>query len=266
MSERAVLLVDDEPHILNSLRRLLRKEEYRVLTAQGGEEGLAILAENTVQVVVSDYRMPSMDGIEFLQRAKETHPDSVRIVLSGFADAQLIVESINKGEVYRFVPKPWNDEELKATLRQCLDHHDILFQNRELTQRTEEQNKELQRLNEQLEDMVRERTYSLQLAQEILENLPMGIVGISNEAEILLVNSAARQALPCLLGAIPGTEIGTVFASDAARTIEEAMASGAREVPLQLADNGTRYEALLKSLDEAATARGNMLVIYTRST
>jgi len=112
MTDKVVLCVDDEPHILNALQRLLRKEDFQVVTARDVEEGLAVLASRPVQLVISDQRMPGMTGVEFLQKVKELFPDAVRVILSGYADVGVIVDSINKGEIYRFLTKPWNDEEL----------------------------------------------------------------------------------------------------------------------------------------------------------
>ena len=96
MSERTALFVDDEVHVLNSVKRLLRNEDYRLLTATGGREGLTLLEQQPVQVVISDHRMPGMTGIEFLQAVKELYPDTVRVVLSGYVDGTMIVESINE--------------------------------------------------------------------------------------------------------------------------------------------------------------------------
>ena len=188
MTEATILCVDDEPHILNSLRRLLRKENYHVLTADTVEKGLDLLKNNQVQLVISDQRMPEMSGVEFLQRAKDLSYDTVRIILSGYADAGLIVDSINKGEVFRFLTKPWNDEELKAAIRQCLAHYHILQQNRSLHEQVQAQNRKLRLLNLNMEEMVQLRTRSLQLAQEILEKIPLPVVGISSEGMVVQTN------------------------------------------------------------------------------
>ncbi len=95
-----VLCVDDEQNILNSLKRLLRKEDYQILTATGGIDGLKILNDNDVHLVISDQRMPEMSGIEFLAKVKGKHPDVIRIVLTGFTDVDSITDSINKGFHY----------------------------------------------------------------------------------------------------------------------------------------------------------------------
>ena len=106
MAEQAVLAVDDEKSILNSLRRSLRKEPYKLFTAESGAEGLEILAAKEIQMVVSDQRMPNRSGTEFLSQVKKLYPDTVRVVLSGYAEAEAIVDSINRGEVFRFIGKP----------------------------------------------------------------------------------------------------------------------------------------------------------------
>lgn len=117
-----VLLVDDEPNILAALKRTLRREGYDVLTADSGEEGLALLAKHAVQVIVSDQRMPGMSGTEFLSRVKSLHPRTVRIVLSGYAEVSAVADAINKGAVYRFMMKPWDDNQLKAEVQSALRH------------------------------------------------------------------------------------------------------------------------------------------------
>ncbi len=206
MLSRTVLFVDDEPNVLNALRRLLRKEEYSTIFADSGQKGLELLSEHEVHLVVSDQRMPDMEGTQFLQKVKQISPDAVRVILSGYADAAVIVESINKGEVYRFIAKPWNDDSLKASLRQCLNHYEILRQNKALLEQTRQQNDQLRNLNEHLEEMVELRTKSLQLSQEILEKLPLAVIGISREGELMLRNKAAGAMFAILQNALPGTD------------------------------------------------------------
>ncbi|MES2951193.1 MAG: EAL domain-containing protein [Pseudomonadota bacterium] len=115
--EDTLLIVDDEANNLSALRRLLRQEGYRVLTASGGEEGLELLAVNSVQVIVSDQRMPGMTGSKFLSLAKELYPDTVRIILSGYTDLEAVTESVNQGAVYKFLTKPWDDGALREHIR-----------------------------------------------------------------------------------------------------------------------------------------------------
>jgi DNA-binding NtrC family response regulator len=118
-----ILFVDDEANILKSLRRLCMDTEYEVFTAESGEEGLKILKDNLdMGLIVSDQRMPSMTGVEFLIEARKIAPDSVRILLTGYADIHAVVDAINKGGAYRYITKPWNDEELLQSLKGAMGH------------------------------------------------------------------------------------------------------------------------------------------------
>jgi len=195
MSEHTVLCVDDETGIRNAIKRVLRNEPYRLLTAASGPEGLAVLDEESVQVVISDQRMPSMIGIEFLQQVKENWPDTVRVILSGYADLAAVVDSINKGEVYRFLTKPWNDEELKATVRQCLEHYELLRENVSLNEKIRRQNQELKSRNIELGQEVSSTTAGLRLAQLVLEELPIGILGLDDTGTVVLANQQAHNLL-----------------------------------------------------------------------
>jgi putative nucleotidyltransferase with HDIG domain len=161
MREHTVLFVDDEVNILRAVQRLLRHEPCRVLTASRGSEALALLANEPAQVVVSDQRMPEMNGVELLSVIRERYPDAVRMMLTGYTEMNVAVEAINHGEIYRLITKPWNDEELKATLRQAFDHYDLKSEIRRLNQVTREQNLKLQDMNRTLEAKVRDRTKQL---------------------------------------------------------------------------------------------------------
>ena len=110
---RTLLLVDDEVNVQRALIRVLRSEGYRILTASSATEGLDVLRENVVQVIVSDQRMPGMSGTEFLSKVKATHPNTIRLLLSGFSDAAAITEAINRGAIYKFLTKPWDDTDFR---------------------------------------------------------------------------------------------------------------------------------------------------------
>ncbi|TXH98457.1 MAG: EAL domain-containing protein [Rheinheimera sp.] len=111
-----VLLVDDEVSILKALERLLTRSGFRVFTATSGAEALQVLQQNNCQVVISDYRMPEMNGAELLARVKRLHPDSVCLVLSGFSDFQSVLQLLNSGTAFRFLQKPWEDDQLLAEI------------------------------------------------------------------------------------------------------------------------------------------------------
>nr|WP_314545257.1 EAL domain-containing protein [uncultured Massilia sp.] len=114
---QTLLIVDDDPNVLGALHRLFRRDNYRVLTAGSPAEGFELLALHRVQVILCDQRMPVMNGTEFLSKVKEMYPDTIRIILSGYTGVESVLDSINRGAIYRFYTKPWNDAELRDNVR-----------------------------------------------------------------------------------------------------------------------------------------------------
>jgi response regulator RpfG family c-di-GMP phosphodiesterase len=159
--EHTVLFVDDEVNILKALQRLLRTEDMNVLCASRAAEALELLEKHPTQVVVTDQRMPEMSGVDFLAQVRERQPDIVRMMLTGYTEMKVAVDAINRGEIYRLITKPWNDDELRATLRQAFDHADLKAEIKRLNQVTREQNFKLQDMNRNLEGKVRDRTKQL---------------------------------------------------------------------------------------------------------
>ncbi|MDP2795456.1 MAG: response regulator [Sulfurisoma sp.] len=157
-----LLFVDDEPNILSSLRRLFKATGYGVLTAGGGAEGLEVLAREKVDLIVSDMRMPEMDGAQFLEQARARWPHVARILLTGYADIGSTIDAINRGEIYRYISKPWDDNEILLTVRGALEHQRLKSENERLLALTRRQNEELKDLNAGLERKVAERTAELQ--------------------------------------------------------------------------------------------------------
>ena len=197
--QHTILFVDDEENILHSLIRLLRKEGYRILTATCGADGLEMLKEHDVHLVVTDQRMPGMSGTEFLAKVKENYPEIIRIVLSGYTEVDAITESINKGHIYKFMLKPWNDQNLKLEIKQALEQYELMQVNKTLHEKLIEKNAELKKINENLEMLVKERTkdfeiqnQALELSRAILEDLPIPVMGISSEMMIVLINRKAE--------------------------------------------------------------------------
>ena len=160
-NEHTVLFVDDEVNILKALQRLLRMEEMNVLSASRASEAMELLEKHPCQVVVTDQRMPEMSGVDLLAKVREHHPDIVRMMLTGYTEMNVAVEAINRGEIYRLITKPWNDDELRATIRQAFDHADLKAEIKRLNQITREQNFKLQDMNRNLEGKVRDRTKQL---------------------------------------------------------------------------------------------------------
>ncbi|BBP72656.1 two-component system response regulator [Pseudomonas sp. Seg1] len=164
-----VLLVDDEESILNSLRRLLRGQPYDVLLATSGAQALEMLQTQPVDLVMSDARMPNMDGASLLALVRERHPAAVRIMLTGYADPSAIIKAINDGQIHRYISKPWNDEELLLILRQSLEHQHSEQERQRLEQVTRVQNDQLKLLNSTLEKHVAARTAELQQTADMLD-------------------------------------------------------------------------------------------------
>ena len=200
MSEYTVLIVDDERNVLSALRRLFMDSGYTILTAESATEGLELFKTHDVHLVISDYRMPGMNGVEFLTHVKDEYPETIRMILSGYADVNVIVDAINDGHVYKFLAKPWNDQELLSAVRRSFEHHNLQIENNQLLIELRNANDELRSLTGNLENQVTERTQdlelknrALQIAQSILGLLPVGVIGMDSAGMIVYVNQSLSR-------------------------------------------------------------------------
>lgn len=141
--ENRILLLDDEPNILSALKRILLDEPYEILDADSGEKGLEILRSKPCKVVVSDERMPGMGGAEFLSRVKDDFPETVRIMLTGYASIDAAMKAVNDGEIYRFFMKPWDDSDLRMAIRSAIEKYDLQKENERLLEVVRKQAGEL---------------------------------------------------------------------------------------------------------------------------
>jgi type II secretory ATPase GspE/PulE/Tfp pilus assembly ATPase PilB-like protein/DNA-binding NarL/FixJ family response regulator len=146
-SRYRLLFVDDEPGVTKALTRVFHQENYDVVTAANGDEGLQRLAEATTHVVICDYLMPGMNGATFLRAVKERSPDTIRIMLTGHADTGAVMGAINEGAVYKFILKPWDDNDLRVTVAIALEQFDLVRKNRVLKQDNEQKSKEISALS-----------------------------------------------------------------------------------------------------------------------
>lgn len=169
MDKTKVLLVDDDLPILDTLKKVLAREGLEITATITPEEALQRLRQEAFAVIISDFRMPGMDGITLLEKAQEISPDTVRLMLTGHTDTALALEAINRGHVYRFLIKPWDNAELRIALRQAIASYELATENGRLWRLTEQQNTELRELNQTLENKVLERTQELQEAKEVAE-------------------------------------------------------------------------------------------------
>ena len=163
-----LLLVDDEPGILSSLRRLLRPGGYSIHTAESGQAGLDILEHEPIDLVISDMRMPEMDGARFLEQVRMRWPATMRILLTGYADVSSTIDAINRGEIYRYIAKPWDDTDLLLIVRDALERQRLRSENARLLALTQAQNEELKELNASLEDKVKQRTAEIEQINSFL--------------------------------------------------------------------------------------------------
>jgi signal transduction histidine kinase len=173
-SNYSVLFVDDEDDIIMALKRELRSEPYTRLFAKSGNEAAAIIADQSVQVVVTDMRMPEMTGLELLQFVETHHPQVIRIVLSAWSDADTIVGAVNKGHVFQYIIKPWDDRALKITIQQALDNYILKQEKRVLLDKLEEQNRLLEQRIEQRTQQVLKMSSQAEIgkhASQIVHNL-----------------------------------------------------------------------------------------------
>ncbi|MBI5007260.1 MAG: EAL domain-containing protein [Nitrosomonadales bacterium] len=148
--ERTLLLVDDEENVGAALERLLRGDGYTILRACSGKEGLALLAQHDVGVVISDQRMPEMSGVEFLTEVKALYPQTIRLVLTGYADLETVKEAINRGAIYKFLTKPWDNDLLRADVLEAFGRHELQQQKNGLLQQIQSANELLTELNIEL--------------------------------------------------------------------------------------------------------------------
>lgn len=165
-----LLCVDDEPNILSSLRRLFRGAGYQIAVANSGAEGLQALETERFDLVISDMRMPEMDGSRFLEQVRTRWPETIRILLTGYADISSTIDAINKGQIFRYISKPWNDSDILLIVRHALERKELERAKAELEALTLRQNEELKALNASLEVKVQARTAELASANEKLKN------------------------------------------------------------------------------------------------
>jgi diguanylate cyclase (GGDEF)-like protein/PAS domain S-box-containing protein len=265
--KRTLLLVDDEENIVSSLKRLFRRDGYHIVTAYSAAEGLQRLTEVDVDVIVSDQRMPGMTGVEFLRRAKDLYPDTVRMVLSGFTELQSIIDAVNEGAIYKFLTKPWDDARLRAHVAEAFLHKEMADENRRLTRQVDSANNDLAALNQRLEallDQQREQSELLQASaggvREMLDEIPASVVGVDTDGMIAYLNREALRMLPdapALLGrlaadALPARLLGDVIDEQDGRPPGE---------PATVAIAGRGFHAMTRVLATSGAPRGRLVLL-----
>lgn len=234
---RTILLVDDEPNILSALTRLLRPAGYNILRATSGEEGLKLLAQNEVGIIVADQRMPEMTGVEFLRKARDLCPDTLRIVLSGYTELNSITDAINQGAIYKFLTKPWEDDLLRTEIEEAFLHYEMQRENARLTAELKTANEKLAKTLDGAREVLLATLHkipSMPLAvQDIISSFDNADIEIHELAEkisrdqnlsaqILRLVNSSFYGLPRQVGSIPHAVV--VLGFNAVRSL--ALAAG----------------------------------------
>jgi response regulator RpfG family c-di-GMP phosphodiesterase len=268
---RTLLLVDDEPNIVSALKRTLRRDGYSILTANSAEEGLNMLAGNKVGVIISDQRMPQMNGVDFLRKVKMLYPKTLRLVLSGYTELESVTRAINEGAIYKFLTKPWDDEQLRNNIREAFEYYEMEQENQRLSRELQQSNEELFKLNQTLEQQVMQKTYEivhninmLEISQEILEHLPVAIIGIDEYNMIAASNRLADELFrthhnDCLLG----LQASDYLPETLMRALQQAPSVNATEFNggiLHL-ENGHVMHVWVSPMGDLSQSKGTIIVL-----
>ncbi|MDB5907369.1 MAG: hypothetical protein JWP34_1483 [Massilia sp.] len=259
--QRTLLLVDDEPNILSALKRQLRGSGLRILTAPGGREGLALLKSEPVDVIVSDQRMPGMTGVEFLRAVKNSHPETVRIVLSGFTELQSVTDAVNEGAIYKFLTKPWDDTQLRGHIQEAILHKEMAEENRRLDLEVRTANHRLAQANRRLEGVLRQQQelidrtgISLEIVREALHHMPLPIVGLDEEQEVAFANPAAQE-----LFRAHGMLLGSAAELFMPQLLAALDLAGEGEACIGQV-HGSRFEVAAHSMGKGTRSRGRLII------
>ena len=265
----ALLLVDDEENILNALARLLRRDGYRILKTTSAIQALEMMASDEVGVIISDQRMPEMDGVSFLRRAKRLHSDSIRMVLSGYTDLNSVTEAINEGAVYKFLTKPWDDEQLRNNIRDAFQRYGMKRERDRLMKELAAANEELSRSKATLERLVDDKTVEtlhalniLQISQDVLECLPLGVVGVDTDGMIVVANRRAKALFgEELIGGWIREKLPPVLNEFVGKALQ-GEASKMHDLPL---GDGNRGDCWCYPLHSAVGGKGAIVVVSGRA-
>ena len=264
--QRTLLLVDDEANILAALKRLLRRDGYNILIANGGQEGLDLLAQHEVDVIVSDQRMPGMTGVEFLRTAKGVCPNTVRIVLSGYTELQSVTDAVNEGAIYKFLTKPWDDQLLREHIAEAFKHKEMADENQRLDLEVRTANQELALANRQMEEMLRHKQQqitraevSLDIVREILRHVVVPMIGIDENNMVAFANSSAETLLAGF-GGLLGCDVRQVLPELFTRSDELAN----EPKTCSIHRNGMCFDVTIAPMGDKSLSRGKLISLVKR--
>ncbi|KAB8055363.1 response regulator [Janthinobacterium rivuli] len=254
---RILLLVDDEPNILASLKRLLRRDGYHILTANSGQEGLDVLASHAVDVIVSDQRMPGMLGADFLRKAKLLCPQTIRIMLSGYTELQAVTDAVNEGAIFKFLTKPWEDHQLREHIAEAFRLKGIDDDNVRLNAQLRDANQALAAANAAMQALVRQQQHqisrdevSLGIARELLQFLPLPVIGLDEDGMIAFINAAAANLF----------ERGAALLGNEAAIVLPQLFDG-QGAPCLAAIDGQPYTVAVHPMGLHSRSRGSLVTL-----
>jgi len=251
---KKILIVDDEADIRNVLLRQFRKEPIDLLFASSGKDALSILDANIVHLVMTDHKMHGMNGLDLLRQVKRKWPDVIRLLISGNIETELLINAINKGEVYRFITKPWDAEELKSYVFEGLHHYDVL----------EENNKMMKKILNSVTGSTEkngERTTSIRLSDSILEELPFGIIIVDDGGSIIKMNRWAAR-LTSVDKYDQAISLESIFYSEIVSFINNGFSRNDGQDAEKFKLNGMSINIRLRSLRKDIDSERGLVIIY----
>src|SRR5262249_17724424 len=181
-AKHCLLVVDDEPDLVQSVQDLLRFA-FRVLGATRAATGLKTMTAEKVQIVMTDQRMPEMTGVEFLRALRENFPDTVRLLFTAYADLDAVTDAINTGNVYRYIAKPWEPQELKGVLKQAVEYYDLNAERKRLLREVQDKNKQHEEANAELRQANELKRAFIRVASHELRTPLTIVMGLSELAQ-----------------------------------------------------------------------------------
>ena len=257
---RRLLLLDDEENVLSSLKRLFRRDGYEIHAATDAGKAFEMLAEHPIGVVISDQRMPGMSGTEFLRRVKDLYPDTIRIVLSGYTELQAATDAINEGAIYRFLTKPWDDNQLRTAIRDAFLQQELARENDRLDREARQANAELARMNGLLQGLLEEKSRRiardatvLGVAQEAVDHVPVPVIGVDGDGMVVLANAAAARLVP---GLAPGG-----LTCDLPDALARCLDGACLDVPQRLCLEGREWLSVKRGMGQQSGSTGWLLML-----
>ena len=263
-----LLFVDDEEKVLASLKRLFMGHDYEVAIASSGDEALKMIEKNPVDLIISDQRMPEMTGVEFLGKAREICPDTIRMILTAYSDIDAAIASINEGQVYKFIMKPWENDELRLTVVKALEHYDLIKENKRL-------NEELKEWNKTLEKKVEDRTKELMEEKNklitVINTVKEGFIFCDEEGRLIQINPRAEKHFGVKFSEVAGKPLHNPAFAPVKETVDKYLVSFSQdkshkdcESNFKLND-GEWYNIRFSPVREGSTGKflGLIMQLYT---